>query len=314
MPRKSTAAAPFDSIEGWLEAHPSDEVSATERFAAIPAEVAANISRSLTYTGEQALTTWQTVSLQLKLFQQSFATATMSTDPRQYFANIGFFTTLASLFEDRLNAMYVHRSSTAFGAAYSEKNEMHVSIPAKAGFLRDAGDISADDRAACVEFTRWRNAIAHQAHYHNDLLCSEVYGAVHALFLAMQRMRARQKTIVKNELKLFPTVEAQQAAVQLLCESLTGSTTRAYLHSQLGGGTGSKAPFRHGAPIYVVRSPRSSIVTVIDAKQQSHTTTCFALNGVQWQVPVFEQQNALVYTGIHTVTLHVNGRSTELVC
>jgi hypothetical protein len=314
MPRKSTEAAPFDSIEGWLEAHPSDEVSAKERFAAIPAEVAANISRSLTYTGEQALTTWQTVSLQLKLFQQSFATATMSTDPRQYFANIGFFTTLASLFEDRLNAMYVHRSSTAFGAAYSEKNEMHVSIPAKAGFLRDAGDISADDRAACVDFTRWRNAIAHQAHYHNELLCSEVYGAVHALFLAMQRMRARQKTIIKNELKRFPTVDAQQAAVQLLCESLTGSTTRAYLHSQLGGGTGSKAPFRHGAPIYVVRSPRSSIVTVIDAKQQSHTTTCFALSGVQWQVPVFEQQNALVYTGIHTVTLHVNGRSTELVC
>jgi hypothetical protein len=314
MPRTPKNAAPFAAIETWLEGYGSDEVTAKEYFGSIPPELLKKISRKLTYSGVEALTTWQNVSVQLKRYQESFAAASMRTDPREYFANIGFFTTLASLFEDRLNSLFSHRSQLTFGTAYNEITESHASLPAKAGFLREYGDISAEDRSAILEYTKWRNAIAHQAHYHNDILCAELFSAVHALFLAMQRMRNRQKTIIKNELKRFPTVEAQQAAVQLLCESLTGSTTRAYLHSQLGGGTGSKAPFRHGAPIYVVRSPRSSIVTVIDAKQQSHSTTCFAFSGAQWQVPVFEQQNALVYTGIHTVTLHVNGRSTELVC
>lgn len=314
MARKSPTAAPFESIEAWLSAHPNEEITAKERFAAIPPEVTHKISRSLTYSGAQALSTWQTVSTQLRIFQQSFATASISTDPRQYFANIGFFTTLASLFEDRLNAMYVHRSTVLYGSAYTEKNDMHLSIPSKAAVLRDAGDISADDRTACTEFTKWRNAIAHQAHYHNDLLCSEVYGAVHALFLTMQRMRARQKTVIRNELQRFPTLQEQQEKVQELCEQLTGATTRAFLHSQLGGGTGSKAPFRHGAPIYVVRNPRTSIVKLTDDKQTSFSSALQHLAGHQWHVPVFEQQNALVYTGIHAVTLRVSHRNAELTC
>lgn len=314
MARKPRTAAPFESIETWLAAHPNEEVTARERFTAIPPEIAHKISRSITYSGAQALNTWQTVSMQMKIFQQSASPASMNTDPRQYFANIGFFTTLASLFEDRLNAMYVHRSTVLYGSAYSEKNEIHQSIPAKAAVLRDAGDISADDRAACMEFTKWRNAIAHQAHYHNDLLCSEVYDAVHTLFLTMQRMRARQKTVIRNELLRFPTVEIQQEKTQELCAQLTGSTTRAFLHSQLGGGTGSKAPFRHGAPIYVVRSPHTSVVKLTDEKQSSVSSSLQNLAGHQWHVPVFEQHNALVYTGIHAVTLRVSNRVAELSC
>jgi K+ transporter len=46
----------------------------------------------------------------------------------------------------------------------------------------------------------------------------------------------------------------------------------------------------------------------------ARANTFYALNGSQWQVPVFEQQTTLVYTGIHAVTLHVNGRDVELVC
>jgi hypothetical protein len=314
MPRTPKNAAPFAAIETWLEGYGSDEVTAKEYFGSIPPELLKKVSRKLTYSGVEALTTWQNVSVQLKRYQESFASASMRTDPREYFANIGFFTTLASLFEDRLNSLFSHRSQLTFGAAYNEITESHASLPAKAGFLREYGDISAEDRSAILEYTKWRNAIAHQAHYHNDILCAELFSAVHALFLAMQRMRNRQKTIIKNETKLFPSREAQQSRVVAFCESLHGATTRAYLHSHLGCGVGTKAPFRHGEPLFVVRTTKSSRVMLYDGRQVAHTNTFYALNGSQWQVPVFEQQTTLVYTGIHAVTLHVNGRDVELVC
>jgi hypothetical protein len=314
MPRTPKDAAPFASIESWLEGYGSDDVTAKEHFGAIPPELTKKISRKLTYSGAEALTTWQNVSVQLKLYQESFASASMRTDPRQYFANIGFFTTLASLFEDRLNSLFSHRSQLTFGTAYNEETEVHASLPVKAGFLREYGDISAEDRSAILEYSKWRNAIAHQAHYHNDILCAELFSAVHALFLAMQRMRNRQKTILKNESKLFPSREAQRTAVVAFCDSLSGPTTRAFLHSHLGGGVGAKAPFRHGEPLYVVRTAKSPRVMLCEGRHVAHINTFYALNGSQWQVPVFEQQNTVVYTGVHAVTLHVVGRDVELVC
>jgi hypothetical protein len=49
-----------------------------------------------------------------------------------------------------------------------------------------------------------------------------------------------------------------------------------------------------------------------EGRHVAHSNTFYALNGSQWHVPVFEQQNTVVYTGVHAVTLHVVGRDIEL--
>lgn len=313
MARKAKTAAPFSSLDAWHTAHPREAPSSKEYFAAIPVAVQQQLSTKMTHSGAEALAVWQMVSVQLQVFQQSFNAVSLQNDPKQYFANVGFFTTLASLFEDRLNALYVARSKMVFGAAYSEATDSHASVTHKAQFLRDYDDIAGHDRQAIIEYAKWRNAIAHQAHYNSGILCTEVFAAMHALFEDMQRMRNRQKTVLRNELKHFPTLEAQQDAAQALAVSLTGATNRAFLHSQLGVGAGVRVPFRHGAPVFVVKTPGTTRITLVD-RIATHAVAWQTLHGKQWQVPIFEQRAALGYSGVHAVTLHVAGGRVELAC
>lgn len=313
MARRKRGALPFQSIEEWHIAHPTDEIPAKDLFAVIPPAVVEQLSAKLTHSGPEALSVWQAVSVQLQVFRTMQKTASLQQNPNQFFANVGFFTTLASLFEDRLNALYVARSKMAFGSAYSEAADVYASVVGKAVFLREYGDIAAHDREAIHQYSKWRNAVAHQAHYNSGILCAEVFTAVDALFSTMQRMRNRQKTVLRTETKLFPTLDAQQSAVEAFCATLEGTVSRSLLAGTLGGSATQRVPFRHGAPVYVVKSAGATRVAVVD-KQQTHTAVWNALHGMQWQVPVFEQRKTLVYTGIHTVTLHVGGGRVELSC
>lgn len=308
-PRKKTAA-PFQTIDAWHNAYPSDTTPAADLFDVIPPAVRAELSTKSTHDGPEALAVWQTVSVQMMIFRENYRDASIQNNAQQFFANVGFFTTLASLFEDRLNALFVARSKMVFGAAYSESEAKHATVLAKSDFLRDYDDIAAEDERAMREYSAWRNAVAHQAHYNHKVLCAEVFTAVEALFLSMQRMRNRQKTILKNETKYFPTADDQWAAVGRHGETLTAAISRQNLHELFAGGTKLAAPFRHGAPIYVLK-PSGATRIVLARRIKSHQDAWLALHGKQWQVPVFVNR---VYSGIHTVTLHMANGSVELAC
>ena len=252
MARPPRGTPLFPTLTEWYALNPNGVNDALQKFNVIPDSLHQKLTHDITHTGDDALQVWQNVSQHLVLYQQHIATGVSVPAMNTYFTNIGVFTTLCAIFEDRLNSLFHYRCTHVFGNLMP-KNPRFVDIPRKAAFLCDYDDIDVNMREGLRKYAEWRNAIVHQIHYHDDVLQPVVFEAIYTLYQIAQRLRQRQKSVLTREKNKFPTHDVSTTQlIQLVQAAPRATVAQIDIHHVLGGGYDNLVPFRLGQPIYAV--------------------------------------------------------------
>ncbi|NBU63272.1 MAG: hypothetical protein EBS29_01990 [Chloroflexia bacterium] len=287
MPRPPKGTPHFPTVTDWYGIYPDGYRNPSESFTAIPMTLHNKLSKAIVHEGDTALQTWRTVSEQLNRYQDEQAAGAAGTSATDYFARIGYFTTLCAIFEDRVNSLFWYRCKMVYGKHFPAKMKF-IEIFRKAIFLHDYDDIDTNTLQAIETYGRWRNSIVHQAHYHNEILQPVVMNAIQTLYQVMVRMRGRQRTVLQKEDQLHKKGAHAQRIVDVVQHHATGLIQHTALHHQVGGGCVNLLPFRQGQPLYAVVNNVNN-VHLDDAHVGIHEVW-FALhnqNAVWHDIPIF---------------------------
>jgi hypothetical protein len=251
MPRPPKGTPPFPTVTDWYGIYPDGVINPGDVFAAIPTTLHNKLTKEIVHEGDTALHTWRTVSEQLNRYQAEQMNAPDGASATDYFARIGYFTTLCAIFEDRVNSLFWYRCKMVYGNHFPAKMKF-VEIFRKAIFLHDYDDIDADTLQTIETYGKWRNSIVHQAHYHAEILQPVVMNAIQTLYQVMVRMRGRQRTVLQKEDQLHKKADHRQRILGVVQHHQTASIAQKAIHHQIGGGFANLVPFRQGYPLYAV--------------------------------------------------------------
>jgi len=251
MARPPKGTPHFPTVTDWYGIYPDGVVNPSDVFAAIPVTLHNKLTKEIVHEGDTALHTWRTVSEQLNQYRDEQTSAPNGTSATDYFARIGYFTTLCAIFEDRVNSLFWYRCKMVYGNHFPAKMKF-IEIFRKAIFLHDYDDIDTHTLQSIETYGKWRNSIVHQAHYHAEILQPVVMQAIQALYQVMVRMRGRQRTVLQKEDQLHKKGAHAQRIFDVVQNHQAEAIQQAALHHQVGGGFVNLVPFRQGQPLYAV--------------------------------------------------------------
>jgi len=287
MGRPPRGTPPFPTVTEWCTIYPDGINDPYDAFVAIPATLRNQLTKAIVHEGDNALKTWSMVSAQMSRYQNELAGGVDATSATNYFARIGYFTTLCAIFEDRVNSLFWYRCKMVYGK-YFPSNMRYIEIFRKAIFLHDYDDIDTNSLHAIETYGKWRNSIVHQAHYHSEILQPVVMEAIETLYQVMLRMRRRQRSVLKKEEELHTSADHVQRIVTVVQQYQPEIIQQVALHHHVGGGFVNLVPFRQGQPLYAIVNSANNAHLVDAHVGISDVWFTLQAQNMQWNnVPVF---------------------------
>ena len=234
---------------------------------------------------------------------------------------VGATLLLCSMVEGRVRALYRQRHAMLHGlplpSAATEEQEYETARQsgrtlkhtradtwelAKVGRLLHAyGDIDALTAAEIEEFTKYRNALVHDAMYRLDQFQIPFIHALMEFYEDLTLIRQRLRTRLQNEMIVFPHGQSVRISMEVRLAGISPHSfipTEAFI-ARFGASTALKAPFVHDQPrLFVVTvQPGIAYARVSEMEQAYHPSWAKPEILVGQEFFVFSQRNFRGMTG-----------------